>query len=130
MAVNNITGENLFNQVFKDGDKINNKDVRVDFVRDLINENAYYENGVLTLYVHDLSFDEKKIFLSIIVEPEDYEYYCQSQTRLEAAIQEYTKAMQKRIDDIIDDVWHENMQEMGLVLSQHQDNGEYFYRRR
>jgi hypothetical protein len=101
-----------------------------NFVKSLIRENATYENGGLSLFVSSLSRIEKKLFLSYVVEPSEYEWLCENDVRLYAAFDEYEKDMQGLIDKYLDESWHEAMQERGLVMGKHNDNGEVYYYKR
>lgn len=100
------------------------------FVKSLIHENAHYHQGGFSLVVSSLSRIEKKLFLSYIVEPSEYEWLCENDARLYAAFDEYKAEMQSLIDHYIDDVWHEAMQERGLTMGTYKDNGEIYYYKR
>jgi hypothetical protein len=97
------------------------------FVKSLIHENAHYHQGGFSLVVSSLSRIEKKLFLSYIVDLSEYEWLCENDNRLYAAFDEYKAEMQSLIDHYIDDVWHETMQESGLTMGTHKDNGEIYY---
>jgi hypothetical protein len=101
-----------------------------DFVKSLIHECAHYHDGALSLSVSSLSHIDKKLFLSYIVDPSEYEWLCENDARLYAAFDEYKTDMQSLVDNYIDEVWHETMQEKGLIMGNHKDNGEIYYYKR
>jgi hypothetical protein len=98
------------------------------FLDDLIRSNAKYKHGAYELFACDLPYEDKKIFLSWICSAEDYEDYISNPTRERVAIAEYEDFMQRLIDENIDDVWHEDMQEMGRTLCHCKQTGEPYYR--
>lgn len=100
------------------------------FIRDLINDYATYRYGGMSLYVSEIPKAEKKIFLSHIIPAKEYEWFVQDETRLEIGFEEYAPRMQRLIDEQIEEVYHETMEEAGMVLCRHKDNGEIYYRRR
>jgi hypothetical protein len=98
-----------------------------NYIRNLINEYATYRNGCYAIDVDDISKQDKIIFLSRLTDPSEYEYYCDNQTRLAEGLNEYKSYMQELLDYNIDDVWHDNMRDMGGVLKIYPDNGEIYY---
>lgn len=97
-------------------------------ISDLIRSNAKYSNGCYKLWVSDLSFDDQKLLLSCIKDPSDYEWACEDAHRLQTVIAESKPSMQLAINELIDDVWHEDMQEMGRTLCHCNQTGEPYYR--
>lgn len=97
------------------------------FIRDLIRTNAKYSGDGCSLFVCDLDKQDKKLLLSYMVSAEDYEYALSSPSRLDAMLVEYAKDMQSAINALLDDVYHEDMEEMGLVLCHHHDNNEPYW---
>src|SRR5690348_12843321 len=59
------------------------------YVKNLINENAKYRHGSLSLFACELDQSDRKIFLSNIVDAEEYEWLCETPSRLEAGFKEY-----------------------------------------
>lgn len=98
------------------------------FLDDLIRSNATYKHGCYQLYACDLAYEDKKIFLTYLVTPEDYEDYIENSNRERVALEEYEGEMQYLINDRIDDIWHEDMQEMGRTLCHCNQTGEPYYR--
>lgn len=98
------------------------------FLANLIREYAIHKNDGYYLSASDLPYQEKKQFLSHLVHIDDYEYFIKNKTREVEAIKEYEDEMQHFIDCAKDDIYHEDMQEMGFYLCQHKDNGECYYR--
>lgn len=129
MSAHSIARVKLVNQVPKDGSELMRVAALSVFVRDLISENAIYRNGGLSLFVCELSRVDQKLFLSNVIDAEEFEWLCENETRLDAGIKEYERHMQSLIDEKIDEVWHEAMQEAGNHWGTHSDNGEgYYYR--
>jgi hypothetical protein len=98
------------------------------FVANLIREYATYTSTGCHLLVNDLPYADKKQFLIHLTHVDDYAYYIANKTREAEAIKEYEDEMQHFIDWQLDDVYHEDMQEMGMLLCRHRDNGESYYR--
>lgn len=117
-----------YKSVTKDGDFINKPQSFVNLVHEIIRDNVEFSNDGYSLFVSSLSKIEKQLLLSYILEISDYEYYL-TNNLLDAAISEYEKELQAAIDNEIDQVWHEDMQEMGLHLNRHNDNNEIYYTR-
>lgn len=97
------------------------------FVANLIRENAKPSSSGYSLDVSDLELIDQKLLLSYCVAADTYEWACQNPIRLAEVIKEYETDMQRCIDDIIDDVYYEDMEEMGAVLCHHKDNNEPFW---
>jgi hypothetical protein len=110
-----------------DGDKNLLGKVFRNFLDNLIREYAAHSNNAYNLFACNLPYEEKKQFLSYLTIIEDYEYFTSNPTRERIALTEYESEMQYLIDDRIDEIYHEDMREMGLTLSCHKDNGECFY---
>jgi hypothetical protein len=113
----------------KEGQKVEGAAYQV-FLRSLIREHAKATTDGYLLYARDLPLYDKKIFLSYMIDAEEYEDATSSPYLTAALIEEFINDMQTGINNVIDDVWHEDMQEMGLVLCHHRDNGELYYRSR
>lgn len=119
-----VSNDRTFNQEdSKDGNNLLNH-----FVINLIREHAKYKNGCFELFACDLPYEDKKLFLSYLVDIDDYDYFTKNKTREKAAIKDYESAMQDEIDWRIGDVYRHDMEEMGMVLCRHKDNGEPFWR--
>lgn len=86
------------------------------FIRSLIREKAIHNSDSYSLLVCDLDRSEKRIFLSYLVSAEDLEWFEETESRLEAGFLEYKKDMQYLINEQIDDVYHEDMEEMSEHL--------------
>jgi len=112
----------------KEGEKELKDRLFRSFVANLIREYATYSTDSCYLSVSDLPYPEKKQFLSHLIHVDDYEYFIANKTREAEAIKEYEDEMQHFIDWQLDNVYHEDMQEMGMLLCQHRDNGEFYYR--
>jgi len=114
----------------KDGDKNMLRKAFRTFLDSIIRENATHRDDCYNLFASDLSYYDKKMFMTYLITPDDYEDFTSNSVREREAIKEYEKEMQYLIDDRINDLYHEDMREMGLVLNQHRDNGEFYYTQR
>ncbi len=113
----------------KDGEKNMLGKAFRSYLDSVIRENCCYHNGCYSLYAYDIPYEDKKILLSYLVSPEDFEDLTSNATRERVAFADYEDDMQFLIDNRINDLWHEDMQEMGLHACSYQDNGEIFYTR-
>lgn len=86
----------------------------INYVHSLFREYGKYEGDYFTLFASDLPLYEKKIFLSHLIYPSDYEDYTSSSERTNAAIEEYLPEMQMCIDNEHDDFYHEWTKTYGL----------------
>lgn len=100
-----------------------------NLVHEIIRDNVEFSNEGYYLCAHKLSKIEKRQLLKHIISAEDFEYYDQEESLMDAAVADCERDLQAAIDSEIDQVWHEDMQEMGLYLSRHYDNGEIYYTR-
>lgn len=112
----------------KEGENILTEKAFNSFIENLIREYSIHKNDGYQLFVNDLPHAEKKQFLSYLSPVDDYEYYIENKTREIEAIKEFEDEMQYFIDQRKDDLYHEDMAEMGYYLSQHKDNGEFYYK--
>jgi hypothetical protein len=112
----------------KDGSMNQYSPAKIHFIHQLIRENAKFDGDGAHLFVDDLDEIDRKLLLSYLIDIEEYEYYCSFPNLLKIVLKEHETPLQELIDDHKDQVWHEDMQEMGRVLSMHSDNGEKYYR--
>ena len=77
------------------------------FLDNIILENATRNSDYWSLGSKDIPYHDKKIFLSYLTTPDDFEYFTASPIRERLALEEYEKEMQYLIDERIDDVYHE-----------------------
>ena len=84
------------------------------YVRNLIIEYATKKNGEFSLYADSLPLFEQAIYLSYLVDAQDYEFMTANQTRTIAAVADYLPEMQHFIDELIDDVCNDYKVEGGF----------------
>lgn len=121
---------NLINQVevSKDGEKnMLGKAFRVT-LDNIIRENCDYKDGCYHLFACDLPTHDKRILLSYLTSLEDFEFFTENFTRELETYKEFEPEMQYLINNRIDDLWHEDMREMGNFLNHDQNTGEPFYK--
>ncbi len=117
-------------QPISNDSKFNAKDGRMSyehFVNSLIREHAKHQSDGYVLYADQLPLVDQKLFLSHLLAAEDYEDALSNPVRTQEYIKEYISEMQAGIDLRIDKVYVEDMEEMGLRLTQH-TNGDLSWR--
>lgn len=97
------------------------------FLDNLIREYCTYKNGSYEVLIGDVSDIDKKMFLSYLISIEEYEDYISNPVRLIEAIADHEPMMQDEIDERKDDLYVQDMEECGMVLGRHSDNGEVFW---
>lgn len=112
---NSMEGENMLGRAFN------------LYLDQLIRENCKHIDGCYSLFACDIPYEDRKIFLSYLVNIDDYKDYISNKTRERIAIKEYEDQMQYLINNRIDDVWHEDMQDMGRKLCHCNQTGEPYY---
>jgi hypothetical protein len=101
-------------------DQLNSKDGKLymlrqgfhHFLDSIIREHAEVSEDGYSLSAHLLPYEDKKLFLTYLVVPEDYEYLTENPLRERLAILDHEPAMQYMINDRIDDLYHEDMREL------------------
>lgn len=86
----------------------------MNYIDSVIREYATLRNDCFELHINSLPLCEKKIFLSYLVYPADYEDYVSSPTLCEMAIEEYSNQMQIAIDDNICQYYHDWVRNAGF----------------
>jgi hypothetical protein len=101
------------------------------FIKGLISDYATYDDyNNCNLPIHKIPHELKRIFLSYLCDLSDYKFYCKNDVRLRIAFKDYEDVMQDKINDLLQESYQDAMEEMGLTLNHHRDNGEpYYYRR-
>ena len=110
MRTSNISVQN---KSIKDDGMLAQK-VLTNFVHGLIHDNKTVEPEGFTLFVSDLSFYDQKLFLSHLVDADDFEDYNANETRMRAALKEYRPRMQKLVNNEIDEVYYESQHNAGF----------------
>lgn len=85
------------------------------FLRRIVDEycGIYYLQNEFRVNFNDLSFEDKKLFLSHVVDAWEYEEYCSSVSALHAGFLDNLKYMQRLLDETSEDFYQEYLQEMG-----------------
>ena len=99
-------------------------------VHRVIREYGKYDGHSYSVNLNDLDLCDIRLLLSHIAEHDDYEHACSSSISLENIFREYSPFMQKCIDAECDEVYRDDMWEMGMTPRQHADNGETYWVRR
>lgn len=129
MSNSSIDRSSLINQVvFKDEDKNMLGQAFRNTLDRIIRDNYDYKDGCYHLFACDLPNEDKRLLLSYLTSLEDFEYFTENFTRELESYKEFEPEMQYLINDRIDDIWHEDMQEMGRILNHDKNNGEPYYR--
>jgi hypothetical protein len=103
---------------------------RTRFIHSIIHEYAHYDNGSYSLDINILSLSDKRLLISHFASAKEYEFSNKSPTKTEVIFKEYESHMQSAVDDECFTVYKENMEEMGMVMNRHHDNGEAYWVRR
>lgn len=99
-------------------------------VHNIIREYGSYQGGTYYVDARTLNNSDKKLILSHVAEYDDYKTSCESQHALEAIYLENLSYVQSLIDENCDEVYSDDMEELGLCRYRHADNGESFWVRR
>lgn len=103
---------------------------RTRFIHSIIREYAHYYDGSYSLDINILSLSDKRLLISYFSDSEEYEFANESPLKTEVILKEYENYMQSAVDDECFTVYKENMEEMGMVMNRHYDNGEIYWERR
>ena len=125
--IQNIVPSNQATFCSKEGESMLAKVFR-QILDQVIRENAIYKDGSYSLFASDLPYHDKKLLLSYLIPIDEYDEYIKDPHKERAAFLEYENDMQYLIDDRIDDIWHEDMKEMGRTLCHCNQTGEPYYR--
>jgi hypothetical protein len=120
------TGNRKFQQVANDSHFERAKDGMDSyehFIHSIIREHARHESDGYVLYADQLPLADQKLFLSHLLAAEDYEDALSSPIRCQEYIKENLSDMQAGIDLHLNEVYREDMEEMGLHFSQ-RNNGD------
>lgn len=91
-----------------------NRKARYTFLKRVIDEycGIYYLQNEFKVNVQDLSLEDVKIFLSYVVDADEYEDYCSSSTKLYAGFIDNRKYMQSLLDEVSEDFYSDYLYEM------------------
>ncbi len=78
-----------------------------NFLDNIILEHATKGNDYYSLFAHDISYDDRKIFLSYLIDIDTYEDFTSNKIRERESLKEYEDEMQYFINDRIDDLYFE-----------------------
>ena len=99
-------------------------------IHSIIREYGEYDDGSYSLDIRILSLSDKRLLLSHYVDADEYEWAMESPTKTETLFKENLPFMQQQVDEELFTVYRENMEEMGMCLNRHSDNGEVYWTRR
>jgi hypothetical protein len=99
-------------------------------VHRIIREYGQYHDGSFSVWMSDIDMSDRRILLSHITNAEEYEEICASTEATEAYWNENEEYIQNLVDAECDQVYREDMEEMGMMCLHHQDNNEKFWIRR
>ena len=83
----------------------------------------YYLQNEFRVNVNDLSFEDKKLFLSHVVDAYDYEEYCSSIGALYAGFLDNLKYMQRLLDETSEEFYQEYLEKMGATTTLEHEYG-------
>ncbi len=93
----------------------------------LIREYGTYYDGSYSVDPKNFSLSDKRLILSHILTSDTYERSTLNNERLEAMFMNHNNLIQTLLDSECDSVYREDMEEMGMVLCRHHDNGEIYW---
>lgn len=96
-------------------------------IHNIVREYGVYVCGSYCVDLDKLSKGDVKLLVSHVISAEDYEDACKSDTYLKEMFLEVRKYLEKLIDLECDQVYRENMEEMGMVCMSHPDNNESYW---
>lgn len=99
------------------------------FCREVITDYAKHDIDGYHLYVHQIPFDQLKLFMSHFLSAEEYEDACESITRTQEYINDWREEMQDYIDIYLADKQQTYMEEHGLYWFRHSDGDRTCARR-
>lgn len=92
-----------------------------------LHEHGEYQQGRLHLDARDLPLADRKLLLSYLLDLSDYNRTVASPAYLEAVYKEHLSTIQSLLDDESTEVYHDCMNEMGMVKHTHSNNGETYW---
>lgn len=105
-----------------------NSVLEIRILHNVIREFGSYKDGTIYININDLPLYDKKMMLMTFCDSvEEYEKSTATQEGFNALWHEHREFMQDRIEQEIGTVYCEDMQEMGLTLRHHKDNGEAYW---
>lgn len=129
MSSNRLKYKPYCNQVKFSKEANLSKRMLFNFVDDVIREYGKPRDNTYYLFVQELPQSVKRIFLSHLDTEGEYEYLISNPIREVEAFKEYQDIMQSYINERIDDVYREDMEEMGYHLRHYPDNNDIYYQR-
>lgn len=97
-------------------------------LHNLIREYGKYCDGSYAIDpLHFLLVDKKLILSYVTDDVEEYEWACETPNRIEVVFNEYLPLIQKLLDSECEEVYAENMEEMGMVRFNHSNNNESYW---
>jgi hypothetical protein len=81
-------------------------------IHNVIREYGTYGDNSYTVYMSDIGTTDRRLLLSHVLDPDEYEETCESVTRIDAAWNEKKKYLQSMIQHECGEVWRDDMEEM------------------
>jgi len=102
----------------------------INLIHNIIREYGIYSDGNYSIDVDHLSYGDKKLLMSHLLDLSDYEWAIGNLYRFFAMYDENKEHLQCALDSECFTVYRENMEEMGMTLNRHYDNGEIYWTRK
>jgi len=115
---------------FKEEGMTKTRSFMLDYASALVREHAKWTEDGYHLCVSSLPRYEKKIFLSHVIDEDfddpiaAFEDFTRDVHTEDAAFKEYEKSMQYWVDEVIDEVFAEDMSDGGFVFVTDRDHGD------
>lgn len=131
MAIASVAHLGAFKQdAFREEGMTKTRKFMLDYASNLVREYAKWTEDGYVLWASQLPRYEKKTFLSYVIEEdfEDpiaaFEDFTTTPAREDAAFSEYENSMQYWIDEVIGEVFAEDMSDGGFVYVTDRDHGD------
>jgi hypothetical protein len=100
------------------------------FVNSLIEEHKEIDRDGYKIDINSFPLYDKKILLSHLVGPSEYEWANQNESRINCLFQEYHDYLKEIFDTQLSTIYSQDMYEKGLICYHHKDNGEASWMKR
>lgn len=97
------------------------------FIRDLIDEYSINRHTHYELFVSNLPFSIQKLFLSHVLDTDEYVWSIENNTRLERVLAENKPYLQSLIDNVAEERFADHMQDAGFKAYHHEDNNDVYW---
>lgn len=98
-------------------------------IHSIVREYGQYCDGSYSVYLSDIDNADRKLLLSHLSSPEEYEMAVSNSVFMTELWNENVHHIQSLIDHESSEVYREDMEEMGLSMKRHSNNNEPYWTR-